>query len=86
MAEKFSLKDHLFNPQTVGQLAREYEAGVPGFDGAKFSRKALSGFAERELLQRLDWLADCIQDQLAPDFPKLAKQLLSAMPPQLDRY
>ena len=84
MAEKFSLKDHLFNSETVGQLAREYAAGVPGFDGARFADEALSGFAERELLARLEWMADCLEGQLATDFPTMADQLEAAMPPQLD--
>ena len=84
MAEKFSLKDHLFNPETVGQLAAEYAAGVPGFDAARFEAEALSGFAERELLARLEWMADCLEGQLAVDFPLMADQLEAAMPPPLD--
>ena len=84
MAEKFLLKDHLFNPRTVGQLAAEYAAGIPGFDGERFAQEALSGFAERELLQRLEWMADCLEPQLAPDFPTMADQLQAAMPAPLD--
>ena len=82
--EHFSLKDYLFNAQTVGQLAQEYCAGIPSFDGALFEREALSGFGARELLQRLDWMADCIESQLSSDFPTLADQLEAAMPRQLD--
>ena len=44
MAEKFSLKDHLFNPETVAQLAAEYAAGVPTFDAGQFTTEALGGF------------------------------------------
>ncbi|MEP5732535.1 MAG: hypothetical protein ABJL67_24555 [Sulfitobacter sp.] len=84
MAEKFSLKDHLFNPQTVAQLGREYAAGVPGFDAARFEAKALSGFDSRELMDRLDWMADCLEGQLAADFPTMADQLEAAMPAPLD--
>jgi 3-methyladenine DNA glycosylase AlkC len=84
MAEKFSLKDHLFNAETVGQLAAEFAAGVPGFDVTRFTAEALAGFPERELMQRLDWMADCLEPQLAPDFPTMADQLEAAMPPQLD--
>ncbi len=84
MAEKFSLKDHLFNPETVGRLAAEYAAGVPGFDADRFAKEALSGFAERELLARMEWMADCLETQLASDFPTMADQLEAAMPPQLD--
>ena len=84
MAEKFSLKDHLFNAKTVGQLADEYTAGVPGFDGARFQDEALSGFAERELMARMEWMADCLEKQLASDFPTLANQLEAAMAAPLD--
>lgn len=82
--QRFSLKDHLFNPQTVGQLAQEYCAGIPSFDGARFERDALAGFEGRELMQWLEWLADCIEEQLSPDFPTMADQLEAAMPPRLD--
>ncbi|UWR23709.1 DNA alkylation repair protein [Sulfitobacter sp. S190] len=84
MAERFSLKDHLFNPQTVAQLAEDFARGVPGFDGDAFTAKALGGFDGRELLERLDWLADCAQAQLAGDFPTMADQLEAALPPPLD--
>jgi len=84
MADRFSLKDHLFNAETVATLAAEYAAGVPGFDADRFTRETLAGFPERELLQRLDWMADCLEPHLAPDFPTMAEQLEAAMPPALD--
>lgn len=84
MAERYSLKDDLFNPRTVGQLAQEYATGVPGFDAARFEAEALAGFAERELMARMEWLADCVETQLAPDFPTMADQLEAAMPARLD--
>ena len=84
MAEKFSLKDHLFNAQTVGQLAAEFAAGVPGFDAPRFARDALSGFGERELLARLEWMADKLEEQLATDFETMADQLEAALPARLD--
>lgn len=84
MAERFSLKDHLFNTKTVGQLAGEYARAVPGFDAERFQEEALAGFEGRELLARLDWLADCIEQQLAPEFDAMADQLEAAMPAKLD--
>lgn len=84
MAEKFSLKDHLFNPDTVKQLATEYSAALPHFDAARFEREALSGFAERELLERLEWMADCLEGQLPGKFSAMAEQLEAAMPAPLD--
>lgn len=84
MGEKFLLKDHLFNPASVGQLAAEYASAVPGFDAERFTAEALGGFAERELMQRLDWLADCVERQLPAAFPAMAEALEAAMPPRLD--
>ncbi len=84
MAERFSLKDHLFNGDTVGRLAAEYAAAVPGFDAARFEAEALAGFPDRELMARLEWMADCLEPQLAMDFPAMADQLEAAMPAPLD--
>jgi len=84
MTERFSLKDHLFNPQTVGQLAAEFAAGVAGFDADQFTAQALAGFPERELMARMDWMADCLEGQLAAGFPAMAAQLQAALPPRLD--
>ncbi len=84
MAERFSLKDHLFNADTVAQLAREYASALPTFDAKTFQTAALSGFPERELLARLDWLADCIEAQLPNDFKEMSDDLEAAMPPPLD--
>jgi hypothetical protein len=38
----------------------------------------------RTLLERIDWIADCIEPHLAPDFPTMADQVEAAMPPPLD--
>ncbi len=84
MAEKFSLKDHLFNPETLGQLATEFASGVPGFKANTFLKTAVPGLQGRELLDRLEWIADCIERQLADDFPTMADQLQAAMPAGLD--
>ncbi|OAN78180.1 hypothetical protein A8B82_10575 [Sulfitobacter sp. EhC04] len=84
MAEPFSLKDHLFNAETIGELAEEYAAGLPGFDAARFQQETLAGFPERGLMERLDWIADCLEPHLAPDFPTMAEQVEAMMPPPLD--
>jgi 3-methyladenine DNA glycosylase AlkC len=83
-AAAFSLKDHLFNADTLGQLAAEYAAGLPGFPAEAFLERVLPGLAERGLLERIDWIADCIEPHLAPDFPTMADQAEAAMPPPLD--
>lgn len=35
-------------------------------------------------MARMEWMADCLQAQLADDFPTLAYQLQAALPPRLD--
>ena len=70
MAGKFSLKDHLFNADTIGQLASEY-ARVDGFDADRFQAEALSGFETRELLERLDLAPGEIPRDIALELAKL---------------
>ncbi len=84
MADRFSLKDHLFNAETVAQLAGEYAAALPLFDADRFQADALSGFADRALMARMEWMADCLEGQLAADFPTLADQLEAALAVPLD--
>lgn len=79
----FSLKDQLFNADTIGDLAAEY-AVLPGFDPDRFVSEALAGLSSRGLLERLDWLADCIETQLPDRFPDMADALEAAMPEPLD--
>ncbi|WP_299140627.1 DNA alkylation repair protein [uncultured Tateyamaria sp.] len=83
-APTFSLKDQLFNADSVGDLADEYAGAVPGFDRDAFHRAAVSGIADRTLMACLDWFADCLEPYLAPDFPTMADQIEAAMPPRLD--
>ncbi|MBO9477790.1 DNA alkylation repair protein [Shimia sp. R11_0] len=84
VSQGFSLKDHLFNAESMADLAAEYAAGIPGFDAEGFQAEAVAGFPERELMERMEWIADCIEKRLAPDFPTMADQLEAAMPPALD--
>ncbi|MCT4559371.1 MAG: hypothetical protein N4A61_15080 [Pelagimonas sp.] len=79
----FSLSDQLFNADSIGGLAAEY-AVLPGFDPDRFTQETLAGFDGRGLLERLDWIADCVQTQLPPAFPAMAEALEAAMPPRLD--
>lgn len=82
-SQGFSLKDELFNARTIGDLAAEY-AVLPGFNPDRFLSEALAGLSSRGLLERLDWLADCIEAQLPDRFPEMADALVAAMPAPLD--
>ena len=85
MAEKkFSLKDQLFNAESLGALSVEYAAGLPGFDAEAYTKAALSGIADRSLVACLDWFADCLEPYLSTDFNEMADQLEATLPPPLD--
>ena len=84
MAEKVLLKDQLFNEKTVGQLAAEYASALPKFDADRFCAEALAGFPERELMARIEWMADCLERQLPQNFNAMADDLEAAMPAALD--
>lgn len=81
-AQGFSLKDELFNANTIRDLANEH-AVLPGFDADLFHKTAVAGLESRGLLERLDWLADCLEEQLPSAFPAMADALEAAMPPVL---
>jgi 3-methyladenine DNA glycosylase AlkC len=83
VAERFSLKDHLFNERTIEQLAKEHADALPQFNADQFRSEALGGLAERELMARLEWIATCVERQLSPDFNRMAEELEAAMPPPL---
>jgi len=84
MAERFSLKDHLFNEETVADAARDFARGIDGFDPDAYLRAVLAGFPSRELLARLDWMADCFEPYLPIEFSAMADALEASMPPPLD--
>ena len=84
MAQGFSLKDQLFNADSLGDLAAEYSAAIPTFDGQEFHAEVLAGLQGRELLERLEWIADCVENRLSPDFSDMADQLETSLVPPLD--
>ncbi len=85
MVEKnFSMKDRLFNADSLGQLSTQYSQGLPSIDANAFLEATLGGIPERSLMECLDWFADCLEPYLATDFPNMAAQLEAMMPEKLD--
>ena len=78
MAAGFSLKDQLFNAESVGWLAGRFPFG-PGFAEAVLAR-----FPELELKQRIDWIAACLVERLPAGLPEAAPLLRAALPEALD--
>lgn len=77
----FSLADQMFNKDSIGDLEREY-SGLGGFEG--FSEEVLAQFPEMALLERLEWIATCVERRLPQGFPAMAEALEAAMVQELD--
>ncbi len=84
MAQGFSLADQIFNADSLRDLADEFAAGVPGFNADAFHNKVMAGLAPLGFMERMEFIADCLEPQLASDFPTMADQLEAAMVPPLD--
>jgi 3-methyladenine DNA glycosylase AlkC len=84
MAPGYSLKDELFNPSTVGDLAAMFVRADPAFDAARFQSEVLAAFSELELKQRIAHIAAVLADHLPRDFATAAKVIEAALPPPLD--
>lgn len=83
MEERFSLKDHLFNAETVGLLGRHFEAaGV--FKAAPFVAAVMERMPPLELMARIQMMAEVLADYLPADFPAAADAIEAALPPPLD--
>ena len=83
MAEKFSLKDDLFNARTVARLGQHFEdAGV--FAAAPFVADVMARMPPLELKARISMIADVLTRFLPGDFPAAAEAIRRALPPPLD--
>lgn len=80
----FSLKDQLFNADTVGLLATQLNKADPKFNHKKFSKVVLAQFPQLELKARIEFMATTLLDFLPSNFPSALKVLHKALPPPLD--
>ncbi|WP_163850989.1 hypothetical protein [Pseudooceanicola aestuarii] len=83
MAAGYSLKDALFNAQSVGYLAGLLREVDPGFD-PQFEARVLARFPVLELKARIAWIAECLLTGLPEDFAAAADLVTAALPPPLD--
>jgi len=84
MAEKFSLKDELFNPQKVHQIASEIKAVYAGFQHEKFEKEVTEKFPDLELKERIAHIRDMLAHYLPSDYVEATNILLKALPKELD--
>lgn len=78
--ERFSLKDHLFNPAKVQDLAIRLEAVHPSFQTQAFTQACVKGFPERELKARIGWIREQLRAFLPDDYRAAVAILLQALP------
>lgn len=83
MASGSSLKDELFNADSVGYLAGLF-AATGDFDGDQFATRVMDRLPELELKARIAWIAECLCAGLPPGLPEAAPILRAALPPPLD--
>jgi 3-methyladenine DNA glycosylase AlkC len=84
MAEKFSLKDHLFNKTKVERIAEEIHDVYPPFRKAVFVRDVVNNFPKLELKARISWIAECLRKHLPEEYTGALVLLLKALPPASD--
>jgi len=83
-SERFSLKDHLFNEETIGRLADRFDDAYPAFDRDQFETDVFAAMPSLELKQRITKIADVLAGQLPEDFEDAADVIGMALPPPLD--
>lgn len=84
MAEKFSLKDELFNPTKVNQIAFEIKKAYALFEQEKFEQEVVIKFDELELKERIAHIRDMFRKYLPNDYIVATDILLKALPSELD--
>jgi len=85
-SERFSLKDHLFNEETVGRLAAMFDASYRTFDRDGFETDVFAAMPSLELKQRITMIADFLAAQLPEDFEEAAGVIGMALPSPLDPF
>ena len=81
---QFSLKDQLFNPETVSMLSHQLAKAAKGFNKQAFEREVLSRFDQLELKQRIEHLVAVSAAHLPASYPKAIGIWRKALPAPLD--
>lgn len=83
MQEKYSLKDELFNPKKVHQIASEIKEIYSSFNQEKFETEVVAQFDNLELKERISHIANMLGVYLPSDYVEATTILLKALPPEL---
>lgn len=84
MSQKYSLKDELYNPQKVNQIASQIKAVYPDFEQERFEKDVVVRFPELELKDRMYHIRDMLHTYLPSQYEKAVTILLNALPVPLD--
>ncbi|MCG7624893.1 hypothetical protein [Epibacterium sp. Ofav1-8] len=84
MAEKFSLKDQLFNLQKTRYLAGLFASATSDFDAAGFEASVMARLLDLELKDRINWIAEQLAVYVPGPLSQVAPVIVAALPPPLD--
>jgi 3-methyladenine DNA glycosylase AlkC len=82
--EKFSLKDHLFNPEKIEKIATEIKQVYTDFEKDKFTHTVTEKFPELELKERIYHITDCLKKYLPNEYKLAVEVLLKSLPAPCD--
>lgn len=78
--EKFSLKDHLFNPPKIEGIATEIQSVHPEFEKEKFVAEVVEKFPELELKERIYHICECLKKHLPNNYREAVEVLIKSLP------
>jgi 3-methyladenine DNA glycosylase AlkC len=84
LADRFSLKDALFNQDKVIYLARLFGDADARFDATAFVADVMSEMLSLELKQRIDLIARVLARHLPKEFRDAVAVIMRALPQELD--
>ncbi|MCC6158348.1 MAG: DNA alkylation repair protein [Deltaproteobacteria bacterium] len=79
-----NLKD-ILNETAIRAMGRALRGVDASFDADAFARDAISGLADRELLQRAAWIADAMHRRLPKEYATAIDIVVRSLPPPLTR-
>lgn len=80
----FSLKDQLFNEESVRVLSKSIQRVYSDFSSWSFEQSAREAFPNLELKARIHWMVQALDEQLPSSFSEAVAILEAALPPPLD--
>lgn len=82
--EKFSLKDHLFNPKKIEQISNEIFQVYPEFEKDRFIKEVVTKFPKLELKERIYHITLCLMKYLPSQYTDAVEILIKSLPEPCD--